>query len=94
MDNMPTGTSMSALAPLFDEPDDPDEPPFPLRILASTMRRSRETVLFEGYENRIEQMSALNPLDKGDFAGMELEELQFSHPNWYECLEDNPFHTR
>lgn len=94
MDNTPTGTSMSGLAPLFKEPVDDNEPSFPLRVLASTMRRSAETAAFEGHESRVEQQSALNPLDKGDFAGMELEELQVENPCWYENLEQEPFHTR
>ena len=95
MDAATTGTSMSGLAPLFNDPVDDDTGlPFPLRVLASTMRRSRETAEFEGHLTRTEQLSALNPLDKGDFVGMELEELQFSYPNWHECLEHDPFHTR
>ena len=85
---------MSGLAPLFSEPADDDGYPFPLRVLASTMRRSAETATFEGRRSHVEQMSALNPLDKGDFAGMELEELQVENPSWYENLEQEPFHTR
>ena len=94
MDTMKTGTSMSGLAPLYREPNERHEPPFPLRILASTMRRSAETAAFEGYGTLVEQMSALNPLDKGDFAGMELEDIQVQNPSWYETLEQEPFHTR
>ena len=85
---------MSGLAPLFSEPEDEDGSPFPLRILASTMRRSAETAAFEGHQSHVEQLSALNPLDKGDFVGMELEEIQVENPNWYENLEQEPFHTR
>jgi len=58
------------------------------------MRRSAETAEFEDFEIRPERLSALNPLDKGDFAGMELEELQISNPNWYDNLLQQPFHTR
>ncbi|CAB9519462.1 phosphofructo-2-kinase/fructose-2,6-bisphosphatase [Seminavis robusta] len=94
MDNMQTGTSMSGLAPLFHEHSEGQDPPFPLRVLASTMRRSGETAAFERCQARIEQQSALNPLDKGDFAGMELEEIQVHNPSWYERLEQEPFHTR
>lgn len=86
---------MSGLAPLFPEPIDEDCPPFPLRVLASTMRRSAETANFGGHQvHVVEQQSALNPLDKGDFVGMELEELQVENPSWYENLEQEPFHTR
>lgn len=91
VENTKTGTSMSALAPLYA---DDEEESTPLRILSSTMRRSAETAEFIDHESRPEQLSALNPLDKGDFAGMELEELQVSNPNWYENLHQEPFHTR
>jgi broad specificity phosphatase PhoE len=36
----------------------------------------------------------LNPLDKGDFAGKELQELQQTNPSWYAKLQRNPFPTR
>ena len=94
IDNMDTGTSMTGLAPLYAEQVDENAPPFPLRIFASTMRRSAETAAFEGCAARVEQQSALNPLDKGDFAGMELEEIQVVNPGWHENLEQEPFHTR
>jgi len=89
-----TGTSMSGLAPLFVEHDEEHDADFPLRVLASTMRRSTETAKFDTFVTRVEQLSALNPLDKGDFVGMELEELQHAMPNWYDMLEQDPFHTR
>jgi broad specificity phosphatase PhoE len=92
MDNKKTGTSISALAPLYGEPNELNS--LPVRIFASTMRRSAETASFEEYETRVEQMSALNPLDKGDFVGMELEEIQVQNPNWYDRLQQEPFHTR
>jgi Histidine phosphatase superfamily (branch 1) len=94
MENLTTGTSLSGLAPLFMEQPDEDGAQFPIRILASTMRRSAETATFDGLQSHVEQMSALNPLDKGDFAGMELEELQVENPTWYENLQQEPFHTR
>lgn len=94
IENEPTGTSQSGLAPLYSEPANHNATCFPLRVLASTMRRSAETAAFEDCEIRVEQQSALNPLDKGDFAGMELEELQQANPNWYENLQQEPFHTR
>ena len=94
VENTKTGTSMSALAPLYAPSSDDEEDSIPLRILSSTMRRSAETAEFIDHESRPEQLSALNPLDKGDFAGMELEELQVSNPNWYENLHQEPFHTR
>jgi broad specificity phosphatase PhoE len=42
----------------------------------------------------VNMMSNLNPLDKGDFTGQELEDIAVEHPEWYEQLVLNPFHTR
>merc|ERR1712127_401600 len=42
----------------------------------------------------VEELSNLNPLDKGDFTGQELEDLAISHPEWYEQLVADPFYTR
>lgn len=92
MDSKKTGTSMSGLAPLYREPNELHC--LPIRIFASTMRRSAETAAFEESETRVEQLSALNPLDKGDFVGMELEEIQVENPIWYDRLQQEPFHTR
>lgn len=69
-------------------------PPFPLKIFTSTMPRARQTVEWEECDFRVEEISNLNPLDKGDFAGMELEEIKRINPRWYEKLERDPFHTR
>ena len=67
---------------MFLEPVDEDGSPLPMpvRVLASTMRRSAETATFVGHQPHVEQLSSLNPLEKGDFAGMELEELQVENP--------------
>lgn len=43
--------------------------PFPLRIYTSTMPRAWETVNWEEAPFPINQMSSLNPLDKGDYSG-------------------------
>lgn len=64
----------------------------PLRIYTSTMPRAFETVAWEGYE--VNQRSNLNPLDKGDFAGLDLEQLKKTTPDWYEKLERDPYTTR
>jgi broad specificity phosphatase PhoE len=42
----------------------------------------------------VEQFSNLNPLDKGDFNGLELDQIQDIEPDWYAALEKDPFHTR
>lgn len=69
---------------------------FPCRILTSTMPRATDTVSWEepDCEFNIDRMSNLNPLDKGDFAGMELDEIKEANPEWYAKLERDPFLTR
>jgi hypothetical protein len=70
--------------------------PFPLRIYTSTMPRAAETVGSKNWEDfqSFTQRSNLNPLDKGDYAGLELEEIRQLNPEWYEKLERDPFNTR
>jgi len=94
-----TGTSMTGLADddaIISEIHDGGEhrDPFPLRILTSTMPRARDTVNWEEFTFKLNQMSNLNPLDKGDFAGMEMDEIRKTNPSWYEKLAKNPFDTR
>mmetsp|Transcript_4900 Transcript_4900/g.10980 ORF Transcript_4900/g.10980 Transcript_4900/m.10980 type:complete len:650 (+) Transcript_4900:394-2343(+) len=68
---------------------------FPLRVLTSTMPRAVDTVVWEfDSQVNVHQMSSLNPLDKGDFAGMELDEMREENPVWYEQLEADPYGTR
>ena len=38
--------------------------------------------------------SNLNPLDKGDFSGMEMDEIKEGDPVWYQKLSDDPYQTR
>ncbi|ACI64342.1 predicted protein, partial [Thalassiosira pseudonana CCMP1335] len=68
--------------------------PFPCHIMTSTMPRARQTVGWEDMPYPIEVLSNLNPLDKGDFTGCELEELAVTEPEWYEQLVADPFWTR
>ena len=56
------------------------------------MPRAADTVNWENFTAN--QKSNLNPLDKGDFAGMELDEIKKLNPAWYEKLEEDPFRTR
>ena len=90
-----TGTSMTGLSSFKSEVGfDGQELPFPCRIFTSTMPRAYETVDWSSYRFPVETISNLNPLDKGDFAGMELIEINKVDPEWYAKLEQNPFHTR
>ena len=68
---------------------------FPLRVLTSTMPRALDTVVWNiHHQINVHQMSNLNPLDKGDFVGLELEEIQEVNPVWFEQLETDPYGTR
>eukprot|EP00970_Alexandrium_tamarense_P007043 scaffold1230_cov201-Alexandrium_tamarense.AAC.4 len=105
--DMNTGTSISGLVNSFSrdfslsgEDDDyvgtdgVTPLPFPCHIMTSTMPRARQTVGWEDMPYPIEVLSNLNPLDKGDFTGCELEELAVTEPEWYEQLVADPFWTR
>jgi len=93
--NLNTGTSRTGLSSYQNDVEaDGDELPFPLSILTSTMPRAVETVMFDKFYLPSEGVSNLNPLDKGDFAGMELEEIADTNPKWYSKLEKNPYLTR
>jgi hypothetical protein len=91
-----TGTSKTGLATGLTPSTDRigRDAHFPLQIFTSTMPRAAQTVLWEDCDFNAEQLSNLNPLDKGDFVGKELEEIQKSSPGWYNKLEKNPFRTR
>lgn len=96
MDMAPTGTSISGLAGRMQQSVEHGaaEPPFPLKIYTSTMPRAAETVHWEEFDFNLDELSNLNPLDKGDFVGKELFEVQGTNPSWYARLEKNPFTTR
>jgi len=68
--------------------------PFPCNILSSTMPRARQTVEWDSMPYPVTELCNLNPLDKGDFTGRELEELALKHPEWYGRLVADPFYTR
>mmetsp|Transcript_4887 Transcript_4887/g.10523 ORF Transcript_4887/g.10523 Transcript_4887/m.10523 type:complete len:652 (+) Transcript_4887:105-2060(+) len=68
--------------------------PFPCHIMSSTMPRARQTVAWEDMPYPVEMLSNLNPLDKGDFMGQELEDLAVKSPGWYNQLVADPFYTR
>ena len=66
----------------------------PIRILTSTMPRAVETVCFDEYDLPCSQMSNLNPIDKGDFAGMEIEDIKNEDPFFFSQLQADSFSTR
>ena len=81
-----TGTSLTGITPW--------ERPFPTTVLTSTMPRAVQTCRWAKEYDLVEQFSNLNPLDKGDFNGLELDQIQDIDPDWYAALEQDPFHTR
>ena len=58
------------------------------------MPRAVQTATWENLPFPIAEMPNLNPLDKGDFTGMELDEIRLKHPSWYAMFEKDPFLTR
>ena len=89
-----TGGTMGSVSP-STEADQYDAGSFPLRVLTSTMPRALDTVAWDATHNiSISQMSNLNPLDKGDYVRMELEELRDVYPNFFNALQADPYGTR
>lgn len=103
MDNKSTGTSISGLQNPYQRKGKSAEEieemeamagPLPVRILASTMPRGVETVSFEEHDVPFSTMSNLNPIDKGDYAGMEMEDIKAEDPLFFSQLQADPFSTR
>lgn len=68
---------------------------FPLQIYTSTMPRACETIRWDTpFTLDVEEVSNLNPLDKGDFAGKELNDIRMSNPLFYQQLGQDAFTTR
>jgi broad specificity phosphatase PhoE len=58
------------------------------------MPRAVETATWRHMPFPVKDVSNLNPLDMGDFSGMDLETIRQQYPEWYEQLEREPFYTR
>lgn len=84
-----TGTSRTGLANSSENDFE-----FPISVYTSTMPRAVQTVEWAKAAGVADELSNLNPLDKGDFNGMELEESREVDPAWYSRLEQDPFHVR
>ncbi|KAL3915870.1 MAG: hypothetical protein SGILL_005442 [Bacillariaceae sp.] len=89
-----TGTSISGLASATDNFVGSNDAPFTIKIFSSTMPRASETVRWDEFDFPVTELSTLNPLDKGDFVGKELDEIRTTNPSWYSRLEKKPFTTR
>eukprot|EP00429_Kryptoperidinium_foliaceum_P024126 CAMPEP_0176143664 /NCGR_PEP_ID=MMETSP0120_2-20121206/73128_1 /TAXON_ID=160619 /ORGANISM="Kryptoperidinium foliaceum, Strain CCMP 1326" /LENGTH=672 /DNA_ID=CAMNT_0017479989 /DNA_START=11 /DNA_END=2029 /DNA_ORIENTATION=+ len=73
----------------------PQAPSFPCLVLSSTMPRAIETATWSNHhEFPVKDVSNLNPLDMGDFSGMDLATIKEQYPEWYQQLQQEPFHTR
>ena len=95
--NRNTGTSITGIAippNIFNSLLEPTDPPFGCHVMTSTMPRAVQTATWPELNLPIEELPNLNPLDKGDFTGMELNEIKENHPEWYAMLEKDPFLTR
>jgi len=89
-----TGTSLyggrSSVLDVFDK-----DRIIPGKVMCSTMPRSLETLFFGvDLPIKIEVVSNLNPLDKGDFTGYELSDIKKANPEWYSMLEKDSYNTR
>lgn len=84
-----TGTSIGGLA----EKDD-TEVPFSCHVMSSTMPRAIDTASWKMLPFYVNELPNLNPLDKGDFSGMELDEIKEKNPEWYARLKNDSFLTR
>lgn len=91
-----TGTSITGLSSYRHEVGCAENGglPFPCTIMTSTMPRAADTAIWENCEFPVNMNSNLNPLDKGDFCGIELEDIRRMDPHWYGALEDDTFGTR
>lgn len=69
-------------------------PLFPCYILTSIMPRAIQTATWDNLPFEMNHVSNLNPIDKGDFMGLEMEEIAEYHPEWYSKLSKSPFTTR
>lgn len=95
-----TGTSISGLASgldltkLLEADSETEDLPFSIHVMSSTMPRAVETASWRTLPFKIEELPNLNPLDKGDYSGLELEEIRELDPDWYAMLEKDSFFTR
>lgn len=82
------------IEPSSDNESTDSTPSFPCLVMSSTMPRGVETATWPKHPFYVKDVSNLNPLDLGDFAGMDLATIREKHPEWYQQLKREPFHTR
>lgn len=76
----------------LDAEDADEDAPFPCHIATSTIPRARETVAWKNMPSKA--LSNFNPLDKGGFTGLTMEEIEEKDPEWYGRYVKDPFYTR
>ena len=69
-------------------------PQFPCYILTSTMPRAIQTATWDNLPFQMHHVSNLNPIDKGDFTGLEMQEISEFETDWFDEFSRNPFTTR
>ena len=77
---------------LDDNADEEDGEPFPCHIATSTIPRACQTVAWKDMPSKA--LSNFNPIDKGEFTGLSMEDIAQKDPEWYEEYENDPFYTR
>ena len=76
----------------LDDTDKEDGEPFPCHVATSTVPRAIQTADWTDMPSKA--LSNLNPLDKGEFSGLSMEEIAEKDPEWYETYTEDPFYTR
>ena len=76
----------------LDDKDKDDDEPFPCHIATSTIPRAIQTA--DWTDMPAKSLSNFNPLDKGEFSGLSMEEIAKKDPEWYETYMEDPFYTR
>ncbi|KAL7531155.1 hypothetical protein ACHAXR_003870 [Thalassiosira sp. AJA248-18] len=76
----------------LEDCDGDDDEPFPCHIATSTIPRACQTVAWKDMPSKA--LSNFNPLDKGEFTGMSMDDIAKNDPEWHERYVEDPFYTR
>ncbi|KAL7547373.1 hypothetical protein ACHAWF_010680 [Thalassiosira exigua] len=77
---------------ILAEISDKDDRLFACHIATSTLPRTCETVASDGMPSK--ELFNFNPLDKGEFTGMPMAEVEEADPEWCESYVSDPSFTR
>lgn len=84
--------SIGLFAAAANDVDCPKDEMFPCHIVTSTTPRARETVAWKCMPSQA--LSNFNDLDKGEFNGLSMEQIEKKDPQWYSEYQNDPFYTR